>query len=57
MGSQVEEGYYELQINKFDEELNRKFKYPENSLKTSKYTFWNFLPLNLYGQVNILNSV
>ncbi|KAM4707838.1 phospholipid-transporting ATPase ID-like [Discoglossus pictus] len=33
-----------------DREFNLKFKYETNSIKTSKYNFFTFLPLNLFEQ-------
>uniref|UniRef100_A0A3Q2TU48 Phospholipid-transporting ATPase n=1 Tax=Fundulus heteroclitus TaxID=8078 RepID=A0A3Q2TU48_FUNHE len=33
-----------------DREYNRSFKYATNAIKTSKYNFFTFLPLNLFEQ-------
>ncbi|KAF2351653.1 P-type ATPase subfamily IV [Trinorchestia longiramus] len=40
----------ERKIKVNDEEYNRAFKYANNFIKTSKYNFVTFLPINLYEQ-------
>lgn len=37
-----------LQAN--NRRFNSLFEYPDNSIKTSKYSFFNFLPVNLFEQ-------
>ncbi|XP_047381769.1 phospholipid-transporting ATPase FetA-like isoform X2 [Sciurus carolinensis] len=41
---------YERFLQANNRELNALFGYPNNSIKTSKYTALNFLPLNLFEQ-------
>nr|XP_034359017.1 phospholipid-transporting ATPase FetA-like [Arvicanthis niloticus] len=45
---QNEEGERILQAN--NRRFNSLFEYPDNSIKTSKYGFFNFLPMNLFEQ-------
>ncbi|XP_040488261.1 phospholipid-transporting ATPase FetA-like [Ursus maritimus] len=45
---QSEEQVRYLQAN--SRELNSKFGYPNNTIKTSRYSVLNFLPLNLFEQ-------
>ncbi|KAM9642200.1 phospholipid-transporting ATPase FetA-like [Trichechus inunguis] len=45
---QSEEQERRLQAN--NREYNTMFGYPNNTIKTSKYSFLNFLPLNLFEQ-------
>ncbi|ERE83238.1 putative protein unc-13-like protein [Cricetulus griseus] len=33
-----------------DRKFNARFDYPDNSIKTSKYSLFNFLPMNLFEQ-------
>eukprot|EP00760_Papus_ankaliazontas_P008920 PhM_4_TR13946/c0_g1_i5/m.5254 len=39
-----------LQVHLNDAEKNAAFHYPDNFIRTSKYTLFTFLPLNLYEQ-------
>ena len=34
----------------FDEYIQNQSKYPANVIKTTKYTKWNFIPLNIFHQ-------
>ncbi|XP_034872274.1 phospholipid-transporting ATPase FetA-like [Mirounga leonina] len=47
-GRQSEEQVRYLQAN--SRELNSTFGYPNNTIKTSRYSVFNFLPLNLFEQ-------
>ncbi|RKP21416.1 phospholipid-translocating P-type ATPase [Rozella allomycis CSF55] len=40
--------FYKVVFN--DKDLVSNYLYPSNFIKTSKYTFYNFIPLNLYEQ-------
>ncbi|XP_014826545.1 PREDICTED: phospholipid-transporting ATPase ID-like [Poecilia mexicana] len=40
----------ERKLRANDREYNRSFKYATNAIKTSKYNFFTFLPLNLFEQ-------
>ena len=42
------ESYRDIKAN--NSSYNNKFKYAKNRIKTSKYTWYNFLPLNLFEQ-------
>uniref|UniRef100_A0AAY4BEF7 Phospholipid-transporting ATPase n=1 Tax=Denticeps clupeoides TaxID=299321 RepID=A0AAY4BEF7_9TELE len=48
MLSRVPEEQRKLRAN--DREFNRSFRYATNSIKTSKYNLFTFLPLNLFEQ-------
>ena len=45
--------HYEVLFNCEDKTAKDKPKYPNNFIKTSKYTIWTFLPLNLFNQVRL----
>ncbi len=46
--SSISETHREIIAN--DSVSNNKFNYANNRIKTSKYTFYTFLPLNLFEQ-------
>jgi len=46
--SPSQESYRDIKAN--NSSYNNKFKYAKNRIKTSKYTWYNFLPLNLFEQ-------
>ncbi|XP_048639377.1 phospholipid-transporting ATPase FetA-like [Marmota marmota marmota] len=52
--TQSEHGFdgreYERFLQANNREFNALFGYPNNAIKTSKYTILNFLPLNLFEQ-------
>ena len=43
----------ELKTNpKFRPLVKRQKTYPKNVIRTTKYTMWNFLPLNIFEQLH-----
>eukprot|EP00347_Sterkiella_histriomuscorum_P005770 403355333 len=47
---------YIVQVNNPYPDDLKDWKYPNNRIKTSKYTWWNFLPKNLYLQFSKVNN-
>ena len=48
----------ERQINLDEVALNQlRHTVKNNTVKTSKYTWWNFIPINLFEQFNKLSNV
>lgn len=50
-----EQKEYIIHMN--DHHANAQYEYPSNYIKTSKYTFWNFLPLGLLFQFKKISNV
>lgn len=44
-------------IHMNDKSANAVYNYPSNFIKTSKYTFWDFLPLGLFFQFKKISNI
>lgn len=52
---EVERTEYIIHMN--DKSANAEYNYPSNFIKTSKYTFWNFIPLGLFFQFKKISNI
>ena len=46
-----------IEIHSTKNPPNTKRNYPTNSIKTTKYTIWNFIPKNLFFQLTKLTNI